>query len=222
LSQIENLKLELESAQAKMEDEVVDDFGDKLIHTMSKLLMGGAKVMAAAEGKAKTQMDFVQKLANLPSKLVGKLKMGNTFGGPGCFEGDECPVTAVAKTDCELHALDPDKMEDVKAQFPEFTEEIGLLGADCKMTELLQKAIDEAMKKREIREEESDEVGALVTHGGQRNLNRGSSSTGSRKVYTSYSEMRPKSRQVTASGAGRANSREPLMFPAEKSSDSFV
>lgn len=148
-NELKRLKGELENAHADVEDDVIDEFGDKMIHMFGNFVMKGAKVLAEAQdgSRVKTQLDFVQKLAELRFRLVGRLKMGDTFGGPGCFAGDECPVTAVAKTDCELHMLDPWKMQDVKEQFPEFSADIDSLGAVCKMTVITERAIYESNKK---------------------------------------------------------------------------
>ena len=205
------LKEELENSQANVDDDVVEELGDKLIRAMGRVMMGGAKVMAAAEGQAQTQFDFVVKLAKLPSKLIGKLRVGNTFGGPGCFEGDECPVAAVAKTDCELHCLDPDKLHDVKEHFPEFLDEIDSLGADCKMTALLQRAIDEVQKKKEVAFAPNQTLGGF---GGM---------SMQRRAYTPYAEIRAQSRPGTANRRklDSAGSARPLILSNDKS-DSIV
>ena len=97
------------------------------------------------------------------------------------------------------------------------TFKIDSLGADCKMTSLLQRALDEAARKKDVK----DEIGPLVTS--QRGLSTNGGLSMTRKVYTPYKDMqRPKSSQTANGGPHRASSRQPFIYPVEHSAESFV
>lgn len=99
-----------------------------------------------------------EELTKSRSTLLGTLSHGDQFGGTSCFQSVPCPATAVAKTECELHALTALDIDQVADEFPELTAEIKSLGFICRLTEVVATAVEAAREQAAARELAEAEV----------------------------------------------------------------
>lgn len=81
------------------------------------------------------------------STLLGTLQHGDQFGGTSSLQKQPLPATAVAATDCELHCITVADLDEVASEFPELLNDIRSLGYVCRLSEVVQAAIEAARQQ---------------------------------------------------------------------------